>query len=135
MNKLSKEKRNHLILVVLVTVVVLAALWFGLINFQRQHLQALHAKKMDAQTRLDRFEQTVKNADRVEAELKETTAKLAALEDEMAPSDPNAWMFSKIQVFKVPYEKVEIPQLSPPEGSREMNLLAKFPYKQATFAI
>jgi len=133
MNKLSKEKRNQLILVVLITVAVLIGLWFGLINYQQEILQELTVKKIAAQGKLEKSEQGVKNAGRLETELAEATKKLADLEDDMAPGNPLSWMVNKIDVFKLPY-KVDMPQISPPEP-RTMELLAKFPYQQATFGI
>ena len=132
MNKLSKEKRNRLILVVLVTIVVLCGLWFGLVNIQQQNLDKLARDKTGAQTKLATREQAVKNADRLQTEVAETSKKLAELEEDMAPGDPLSWLVGKIQVFKLPY-KVEIPQISSPGETREF--LAKFPYKQATFAV
>src|SRR5437879_9282487 len=97
MKKLSKEKRNRLILVVLVTGVGLAGLWFGLIHFQNQALQEIVNRKIAAQAKFDKVEQAINNADRLETELVESSKKLADLEDDTAPAgDPYAWMYTKI---------------------------------------
>jgi Tfp pilus assembly protein PilO len=133
MIKLPKEKRNELVVVVIVTIVVLAGLFFGLIHFQKQNLTNLADRKIKAQAKLDKVEQTVKNAERVEAQMAETTRKLAELEDDMAPGDALSWMVSKIKLFKLPY-KVETPQISQ-AVIRDVDLLPKFPYKQATFGV
>ena len=134
MNKLSKEKRTHLVLVILITIVVLAGLWFGLINLQQQKLRALDDKKTSTRAKLDRVEQAVKNAETLEADVAQTTKQLAQLEDDMAPGDALSWMWSKINQFKPPY-KVEIPQISSPETSKDVDIIPKFPYKQATFVV
>jgi len=133
MNKLSKEKRNRLILVVLITAAVLSGLWFGLINFQEQNLRQLATRKDAARAQLDRQELRIKNADRLEAQVIEATKKLAELEEEMAPGDPLSWLVGKIQVFKLPYKGVEIPQISAPGDTKDF--LGKFPYKQAAFSV
>jgi len=132
MNKLSNEKRNRLILVILVTVVVLGGLWFGLINWQEQYLRQLAVKKDAAQAKLDREELRIKNGDRLEADVVEATKRLAELEEDMASGDPLSWFVGKMQVFKQLY-KVEIPQISAPGETKEF--MAKFPYKQASFAV
>jgi len=134
MSKLSPEKRNHLILALLITAVVLIGLIFGLIRFQQEGLESLASRKRDAQSKLDKIELAIKNADRLEQEVAEVTRKLADLEDDMAPSgDPLSWMVSKIRLFKLPY-KVEIPQISSPEPD-DKSYMAKFPYKQVKFTI
>ena len=46
MKKLSKEKRNQLILVVMLTTMGVAGLWFGLIYTQQQRISQLDQIKM-----------------------------------------------------------------------------------------
>src|SRR5258707_7193995 len=133
MKKLSKEKRKQLILVVLITLAVLSGLWFGLINLQQNYLRVLAVKKDTARANLDKQELRIKNADRLEAEVIEATKKIAELEEDMAPGDPLSWLVGKIQVFKLPYKGVEIPQISAPGDTKEF--LGKFPYKQAAFSV
>lgn len=133
MSKLSKEKRNNLILVVLVTVLVLGGLWFGLVSIQQDTLAAKARQKEEKKDELSKIEQAIRNEERLKRDLVEATERLSKIEEDMAPRDPLSWMVSKIDVFKLPY-KVDMPQISSPE-TREMELLAKFPYKQATFGI
>ena len=133
MKNLPKEKRNRLIMVIATTVAALAALWFGLISWQEKYLTDLANRKSEIQTKLDKVQQVVKNADLVDTELAESTKKLASLEEEMTSGEPYTWMYSKMKTFKASY-KVEIPQITGPE-IKEVNLLAKFPYKQASFVL
>jgi len=133
MKNLSADKRNRLILVIATTVMVLAALWFGLITWQEKHLTELADRKSEVQTRLDKVQQVVKNADLVDAELVESTKTLASLEENMTSGEPYIWMHNKMKAFRASY-KVEIPQITGPEV-KEVNLLAKFPYKQAAFVV
>lgn len=133
MNKLPKEKRDKLILVILVTVAGVAGLWFGLIQWQRDHLEVLALRKDKAQEDLLKVEKLIRNADQIEADLAVTGRKLAAAEENMAPGDVYLWMVQNVRRFKLPY-KVEIPQFSQPEV-KEMSLLPKFPYRQATLTV
>ena len=134
MNKLPKEKRNRLILVIVVIGVGLAGIWYGLINFQQQYLDDLATKKSAAEDKLHKVELAIKNADQTEVELAAAGKKLSDLEEDMGSGDLFSWIVSKqLRPFLAPY-KVEIPQYSQPEV-KEMNLLPKFPYKQATIRV
>ncbi len=134
MNKLPKEKRNQLVLVILIIAVGIAGIWYGLINFQKQYLQDLADRKGSAQEKLKKIQLAIKNADQTEAELAAAGKKLADLEDDMGSGDLFSWVVNKqLRPFIAPY-KVEIPQFSQLEV-KEMNLLPKFPYKQATVRV
>lgn len=134
MNSLSKEKRNQLVLVVLVTGGVLAALWFGLIRFQQQSLSVLAQSKIAAQQRLEQVRQAIETADVLEAKLGEAQQRLGKVESTMASGDLYAWTIDTLRRFKLGY-KVEIPQFSQIDGPKEMTMLAGFPYKQANMTI
>ncbi len=133
MNKLSKDKRNQLILVVMLTVIGVVGLWFGLINFQQRNLRKLAGEKEDFTDKLTKIEQAGKNAERLENELEQSTKELTQVEDDMASGDLYAWMLKNVGVLKLQH-KVDIPSLSPPEV-KDFNMLPKFPYKQANYGI
>jgi len=132
--KLPKEKRNALILVVIVTIAVLNGLGFGLIKYQFNKLGELRAKRETAQQKLQQMRDAVKNADRIEADLAETKKNLEAIEDDMASGDLNAWVINTLRTFKAGY-KVEMPQFSPIGPVTEVSLIPNFPYKQATITV
>lgn len=134
MNSLSKEKRNQLVLVVLLTGGVLAGLWFGLIRFQQARLDQLAQGKLVAAQKFDQVKQAIETADVVEAKLGEARQRLAKIESSMASGDLYSWTIDTLRKFKVGY-KVEIPQFSQIDGPKEMNMLAGFPYKQANMTI
>ncbi len=87
MNKLSKEKRDQLILVTLVTVAVLIGLWFGLISFQKQQLKGIADRNDAGQRKLTQMQQAIKNVGQVEIALGEAGKRLREQEDEMASGD------------------------------------------------
>lgn len=134
MKSLSKEKRNQLVLVVILTGGVLAALWFGLIRFQQQTLEQLAQSRRAAEQKLDQVKQAIDTADLVEVQLGEASQRLAKIESTMASGDLYAWTINTIRQFKVDY-KIDIPQFSQIDGPKEMNMLPHFPYKQANMII
>ncbi len=133
-SKLPKEKRNQLILIGLVTLVVLAGLGFGLIKYQYETLARLAAKKTEAEQKFVQMQEQIKRADRVEAELADARAVITNLEAGMASGDLYSWIINTVRGFKGAY-KVEIPQFSPISNPSDVNLLAKFPYKQVTLTV
>jgi hypothetical protein len=133
--KLTKEKRDQLILVVLIGLIGIAGLWFGLISFQRQHLITLAKRKDDAQVKLAQMQKAIKNVDEVQYELQEKSKLLAEQEENMASGDLYGWIVDRIKAFQKPY-KVDLPQLSqPPLAVKDMDLLPKFPYKQISLKV
>lgn len=133
MRKLSKEKRDQLILVALVTVGALAALWFTLINLQQRHLKTLLTAKEKNERQLKDMEAAISKADQLNTEVSNLSGKLETIESGMASGDLYSWMISTLKQFKLPY-KVEIPQFSTTVES-ENNMLTKFPYRQVTISI
>jgi Tfp pilus assembly protein PilO len=134
-SKLPKEKRNQLILVVLVTFIAISGLGFGLINFQKENLGRLAIRKTTAETKLAQMEDAVKNTARIQSDLAEAKQTLSQLESDIAPSgDLYSWLISTIRSFKVPY-KVEIPQYSQIGPTTETTMLPGFPYKQASMTV
>ncbi|MCX7723154.1 MAG: type II secretion system protein GspM [Verrucomicrobiae bacterium] len=130
---ISPEKRNQLVLVAVVTLAVLAGLYYTLINPQRATLARLPAAIKKAEAELEKMRQTIRSAQQVEAELEAATAVLAELEDEMAKGDLNAWLYATIRSFARNY-KVEIPTFSLAEKG-PVTLLPDFPYQQVKIGI
>lgn len=135
MNKLSKEKRQQLVLVALLTTAVLGALGWGVIRSQQLRLRRLASSTTAAEHKLQGVKQTIANADRIESELAEAGKRLAGIEEDgMASGDLYAWAIGTIRQFKLGY-KVEIPQYSQIDGPKDVSMLPQFPYKQLTLTI
>jgi hypothetical protein len=133
MKKLPKEKRNQLIIVVIVTVVVLALIGFGLIRSQYDSLSKIAKAKKAAESRLQSIKNAIKNDEAIAAELAEVTNTLSHAEEDMASGDLYSWTYDTIRRFKQQY-KVEIPEISHPTIGN-VDLLPFFPYKQIQFTI
>ena len=132
--KLSKEKRNRLVLVALATLIAVAGLYFLLIQRQNEGLARLAQKKAAAAKKLQVVLDTIHQADQIKAELDEAENSLATAESDVASGDLYAWVVNWLRGFKTPY-KVEIPQFSQLGSPADVNLLPRFPYKQATLTV
>jgi Tfp pilus assembly protein PilO len=133
MKRLSKEKRNQLIIVVIITVAILALIGFGLIQSQYDSLSKFAKDKKAADGRFQNIKNTIKNADAIAKELTEVTNALLHTEQDMASGDLYSWTYDTIRHFKQQY-KVEIPEIGHPTIGN-VDLLSSFPYKQIQFAI
>jgi Tfp pilus assembly protein PilO len=133
-SKLSKEKRQQLILVIVGTVAVLGGLGYFLIKGGYEKLSSLDLKTKAATEKLDQMQKTVKRAAEIEAAFTETSDALVEKEAGMATGDLYSWMQSSLRKFQRGY-KVEIPQISPVSTPEAVNLMPKFPYKQATLSV
>lgn len=135
-SKLPKEKRNHLLLVGLVTLTALSGMGFGLIKSQFRNLSNLAEKQSAADLKLQKMRESIKNADRIKAELAQVRNGLVGQETGMASGDLYAWAIRTIGDFKARYkDKIDIPKINPSGETVDVNLLPKFPYKQATFTV
>jgi cell division protein FtsB len=135
-SKLSKEKRNQLILVVLVTLGAVAGLGLGLVKYQKENLVRLAERKAVAEKKLAQMEDAVKHAARLQSDLTDAKQTLSQLESDIAPAgDLYSWLISTIRSFKAAYRQVEIPQYSQIGPTTDMTMLPGFPYKQASMTI
>jgi hypothetical protein len=133
-NKLPKEKRTHLILVVAVTLAVLGGLGFGLVRQQYSSLKRLAADKVAAQKKREQMQQALKHADQLEAELALAKNTLASMESDIGSGDLYSWVITTLRSFKAPY-KVDLPTFGPINLRNDLNLLPNFPYQQAALTV
>ena len=131
---LSKEKRNQLLLVFLVTGGILAGLGFGLIKGQYHDLAAMAARSATTGQKLRQIQDMLKQAEPIAAELAHAKSMLAEQEEDMASGDLYSWVITTLRQFKIDY-KIDIPQFSPISQPMDVNLLPRFPYKQAMLTI
>lgn len=133
MNKLSKEKRDKIILVAGGTIIAIVALWLLLINPLRAKTVKLANEVQESRDRVQRGERTMATSQQVALESQATSNKLASAEGAMAGGDLYAWMISTMNQFKQAH-KVEIPLISR-ETLCEVGALPRFPYKAASFLV
>jgi len=134
MNRLSKQKRNQLVAVVLCMALVVAGLWFYLISYQLESLQNLAVSKVALERKLSQVLDTKKNSLKIETELAAARTQLAAMETEMASGDVYSSMVNSIRKFKASH-KVEIPEFKSGAAIVDVSMLPRFPYRQFTVSI
>src|SRR5688572_21704465 len=97
MNKLSKQKRDQLILILLGTAVLVAAIWFGLINTQEKALARLKITAAERREKVRKANETLSKAPAFEGEMSLNSATLKSLEATMSDKDdPFAWLVNTI---------------------------------------
>ena len=133
MKKISKEKRNQLVVVGLVTVVILALIYMGLIQRQHNTLDRIANAKKTASAKLLGIKSTITNSTSISNELETSSAALEESAADMASGDLYSWTFDTLRRFKQSY-RVDIPEVGQPSVGK-VDLLADFPYKQIKFSI
>jgi len=133
MKRLTKEKRNQLIIIALGTVGVLVLIGFGLISPQLKTLAQTRNNIAAAQNKLEGMKDTLKKVDTKAVELATAMAALTDAEGDTASGDPYSWANDTIRRLK-PLYKVEIPEIGHP-AIEAVDLLPGFPYKQLRFNI
>ncbi len=134
MKKLIRQKRKQLILVSLVTLLTLAGAYNYLIRSQQEGLHKLAAQKAEAQQKHDSMKRAVASADDIDSQLGVLQGRLNKLEDKMASGDLYSWAINTVRQFKLSY-KLDIPQFSQIDGPRDVTLIPKFPYQQASLSV
>lgn len=134
MKRLSKEKKQHLLLVVIGSVGVVVGIWIGLVNWQQDRISDLTAKRDATQIELDGMTDTLKRAVTIAEEVESERQRLEQAETQMASGDLYAWIINTVRGFKAAHPRVDIPQYSTILVD-ETTLLPKFPYKQAKLTV
>lgn len=134
MKKLSKEKQQHLILVFLGTLAVIAGLWFGVISLQKDKIKAIANKTKATQDQIDKIQRTVAQSAEIDASLQSEGARLAQIEDSMASGDLYSWIVTALKQFNVPGYRVDMPQYGIPVV-KPVSKLPSFPYEQASVTV
>ena len=133
MNKLPKEKRDHLILVGMGTLALLTLIIYGLIRPQYAVIKQINKQTEAARNDLQSKKDILKLAGSVSNQLADLNDKLAQAEDDMASGDPAVWIYDTIRSFKEHYN-VDI-SVNGQLSVGEVDLLPKFPYKQLRVSV
>lgn len=131
MKSLSKEKRDKLILVVIVTASALAGMWYGLISNQKKAIENLVVQTAEQKIKVENAKRLIASAGELQAKAAAANARLRMIEQGMAAGDMYSWVILTVNKFRAE-RKVDIPQFSR-EVTTEIGVLPKFPYKAALF--
>lgn len=133
MKRLTTDKRNKLILVILGTVALISVVYFLLIGPQKAENQKLISKIASEQERFVKMKNTIKMADTTSVSAVDSTALLTRAEEDVASGDLFAWTYDTIRKFKAGY-RLDIPSVGQPIQS-DVDLIPGFPYKQIKFSL
>jgi Tfp pilus assembly protein PilO len=134
MKRLSPEKRNKLILVVVATLTLIGLVYFLLIGPQNDENRDLATKTNGALANLHTMQNALKQADTTAVKAGEITALLGNAEADMASGDVFAWTYDTMRQFKVG-RHIEITTIGQPAPADSVDMLPNFPYKQIRFQI
>lgn len=139
MKKLSKEKRDRILLTALGTLMGVAAIWYGLIGPQRDAIAEAAKALGEQQTKVGNGQRLVASADQIQVNLETVNQRLKAVENDMASGDKYSWLIQTVNNFLVKHRfrgerKVDIPQFSR-EMPAEIGMFASFPYDAIVFTV
>jgi hypothetical protein len=133
MSRISKDKRQKILLVGGVTAGLAVGLWFVMISPLRGKLQSLTTQTAEARAKVEQGKRSILLPPQVTNELATVTERLASAESLMASGDLYDWMIRTMNKFKASHA-VEIPQISR-EAQGEVGMFPQFPYKAATWTL
>jgi Tfp pilus assembly protein PilO len=130
MNKLPKEKRDKLILVIMGSVMMLGLIYFGLIRPQFDTLSKIKIQTSNARNKLQKMEDTVKRAEATHDEMIDALDTLSHSEQDLASGgDTFQWTYDMMRGFKASYKTVDMPGIGQ-SVIGDVDFLPGFPYKQ-----
>jgi hypothetical protein len=134
MSKLSKDKRDKIILVGIVTAAASAAIWLLVIKSQNETLKNARAEVIKSRDQLKRGQTTLTTQAQINESFEKAAEKLKQRESTMAaPNDMYSWLIQTLNSFRNGY-RVDIPQFGR-ELPSEVGIFPKFPYRAALFNV
>jgi len=131
--KLTKEKRDQLILTCVGTLVALVSIFYLWINPRYTAIKKYTSSIGSRQNTVADMEKTIAAAAATAQQLHDTTNALTSAESDLAYGDPNAWIYDTMRHFKVRY-KVDV-TLGNQAIVDDVDILPSFPYKQLRFSV
>lgn len=132
--KLSTEKRNRIILVIVAGVITSACLWYGLISSGDTRLVRSRERRVAAMERVEKARTRVAQAEKIEEEMEAAVQALRGIEEGMASGvDLYRWSYILMEKARAGHD-VEISEVTRPQ-TNEVGVLASFPYPAATFTV
>jgi hypothetical protein len=133
MNRITKEQRDQIVLVIISTIALCVGLWYLLIIPQTAALAQGQTRIKEAKAKVDKASSLVRQKDDIEKVLGEDQRKLEKIEETMASGDLYAWAILTLNKF-LEGHKIKISNYSR-ESIGSIGMLPAFPYASATFTI
>ncbi len=133
MNKLTKTQRDRILGILIATPVVMALLWYFVVQAEQVQLAGTEKKVAEMKEKLRNAEGTMRKGEEIADKLQARSDLLAKREATLAPDrDAYVWIISTMNPFILPRKGVSIYAYSQPEIS-DVGILPNFPYRSATF--
>src|SRR5437762_922001 len=100
MKKLSKEKRDHLILVAISTCVAVVALWYLVISTQQKAIQDIAKNTLEEQGKVANAQRLVSSTSEIQKSLETSQQELKTIENGLASGDMYSWIILTINRFR-----------------------------------
>lgn len=133
MSNPGQRKLSHVVLVVLGAALLLAGIWYGLLDGPRMKLSFMVRARKDATEKLDKLRRSVAEAAKSKAAIDAANLKLEQIESRMPVGDPYRWLVTALADFPAT-TNVSLANIEPPHVS-ETTLLPKVPYRTASFTL
>jgi hypothetical protein len=138
MNKLSKEKRDRIILILIGGAGLAAGIWYFILGSQSAALADYRDRIERAQDRLVKAERLTRRDLQIQTSLKELREKIAGAEGQMVPSDEVAgkkWFLDQLNAFIQNRYDVALRNLSDPMVGKQYLLLPGMTYSAAAYNV
>jgi len=133
MKRLSPDKRNKLILVIVATLATVGMVYYLLIGPQKEQNQKLAAETVGQIAKLQQIKTALKQAETTADKVNEIGQFLGRAEEDTATGDFFAWTYDTIRQFKGT-RHIEIKSIGQPVLA-DVDIIPGFPYKQIKFQI
>ena len=133
MKNLSKEKRDHLILTIIGTAIVLVGIGMFLIKPTSAKITKLEKESIDLSDNLTKAQRRLKMMDEIDATLTDANARLSDIREAMPSGDLYASMINLLNNIKVRHN-IKIPQISREVTGKAM-MYPDFPFIVASFRV
>lgn len=133
MNRITKEQRDQILLVIISTLGVCTALWFLLISPQNAALVQGRARIQEAKAKVEKATELMRQKETIEKTLEADQDQLEKIEGLMASGDLYAWAILTLNKF-IEGHKVKISNFSR-ETLVPIGMFPTFPYASAMFTI
>ncbi|MCL4177790.1 MAG: hypothetical protein KJ072_08585 [Verrucomicrobia bacterium] len=134
--KLSKDKRDRMILVVMLTLGFSWGLWQFVINTRSSRLKAQQTELSKQEDQLVQAGDWIERAQKVEQEMTEALAALSRIEDGLAGrADPYAWSYLLLDRIRQMSPELSNLDVAGKPGIGPVRLLPEFPYESTTFTV
>jgi|GEM_PF-163110 len=132
--KMSKDKRDKVMLVGIMTLMVVGLFYTFVIGAQSAALNDLTVKIDGLKDKVDKAERLKRLGNRIEQDLADARGVLQSKEGGMAPADRNRWFFNTVITF-MQQRGVSYETSTPEAIISDVGIFPKFPFQAATFGV